>query len=247
MLRIRPGRRCFAERRQVAGGAASSPGENRLLRQARELMINAGGIQCAQNARHFGRALLMLAACSSTPETRAGRAGGAGRTGSAGRTRRHRLEKRPAGIAAGSRSERRRPRVLRFRPLRHHAGGAGRLWRGRPIGCGAIRMSRSRSKGIATSAARASTIWRSASAAPRRPRMCWSRWESRQPDLDDQLRQGTAGGRRVERGGLRPEPARRDHRQLKREPPARLPAGRRALDHPAMSERRPFFALNGPY
>ena len=34
-------------------------------------------------------------------------------------------------------------------------------------------------------------------------------------DLDDQLRQGTSGGRRVERRGVCAEPARRDDRELK--------------------------------
>src|SRR5205823_12280087 len=45
------------------------------------------------------------------------RPGRGGRTG-CGRTWRHRLEKRSAGIAAGPGGECRRPRVLRFRPLR---------------------------------------------------------------------------------------------------------------------------------
>ena len=69
------------------------------------------------------------------------------------------------------------------------------------------------------------------------------------PDLDDQLRQGASCRRRVERRSLCAEPARRDHRELKTEP-------RRHLLGPiaaAVSEynhadrgARPFFALKGP-
>ena len=123
-------------------------------------------------------ALLMLAACSSTPEpapaARAGPAvrsgwapGGTARRGSArGRSR---IWRRPPATACSSPSTAPRSRPRRSRSWQRQAEWLRRY----PNVSGHDRGP------LPTSAAPANTIWRSASAARRRSRTCWSRWASR--------------------------------------------------------------------
>ena len=185
--------------------------------------------------------LLMLAACSSAPETAPrGRRAAIAR---AGRARRDRREQRSARVAAGSGGDRRRPRVLRFRPLRHHV-----LRRSRSCTRQAEWLRRypnvtvtieghcdergTREYNLALGERRAQAV----------KNVLVALGIPGEPDLDDQLWQGAAGGCRVDRRGLCAEPPRGHDRQLRRESRARY----RLAQSTRRTRGRPFFALNGP-
>ena len=130
----------------------------------------------------------------------------------------------PAASASGSvqpgsqqdlGAECRRPRLLRLRQDRHHGRRAVRFCSARPTGCkaypnvtvtieGHCDERGTREYNLALGERRATAV----------KNVLVALGIPGQPRLDDQLRQGAAGGRRLERGGLCAEPPRRHGRQL---------------------------------
>ena len=191
MLPTRPGLPCFAERRGDMVSAA-----------------HRRGIEMHARIISLLGALLLLAACSSPPpETPP--PGPPGPPGGGDR-----LDEHCPGIATGPRGKRRRPRLLRLRPIGYHAGSAADPG---PAGRLAAALSEChRDDRRPLRRARHARIQSRARRAPRssgQERACRI-GNFRIPGLDDQLWQRTPDCRRLERGGLGSEPCGHHHCQL---------------------------------
>ena len=154
-------------------------------------------------------AVLMLAACKQSPDTSANTAGGSGAATTATSA-----PSGPAGLARGLRSECRRPRLLRLRPVGHQGRGPDDA---AAPGDVAEEISERHRHGRRTlRRARHARIQPRARQPPRQRREERARGarHPREPHPDHQLRQGPADRGRLQRGGLGAEPHRHHRHQL---------------------------------
>ena len=150
------------------------------------------------------------------PAHAAGSSGGRGQP--AGRRHRHGRHPRVPGSVADFKATSGSDTVLfALRQLRRRRHGAGDPRQAGRVARALSATSRSPSRAIPTSAARANTTSRSATAArPRRRTSSPRRASSTSRHRDDQLRQGTPGRRRQRRERLGAEPPRGDGRRQRR-------------------------------